>query len=616
MKTFMRCHIIVLMLFTGVTAVSAEQTFTYTKIADTTTHVPMGDGTFQEFVDSVSELTLPAIDHGNIVFWGRSGSRLGLYQFTETQGIQLIADTNTLIPGSTETFQWTAAMSLHQGEVAFWGTADPNSEGIYLWHNGTLESVADWNTVIPDSSETFQSLGYPSLGNGKIVFVGTDANDHHGIYQYENGALQTLIDENTPAPATLGSFDFFAGASLDDGLLGFGAGGTSSHSGIFTLLDGTISTLADTTTPIPGETAPFSAFEGIFDCARLGSCVYSGPYPVFSAGKSAFVHIESTYGPTSIYSNINGLSLIANAESSFPGTDVESLSVISPSIDQNTIAFMAFNHLHGGLYISKDGNLTKVIDTNDMLDEKAISLLLMGPYGLSGNQLVFLAIFDDGTSGIYRADFSSENRFTSIQDSFIRNTSANSNEGNNPTLRIQKQGKKRTVVEFHLPQASSANFSRATLTLTMAEPTKNMSTQGRFVNVHRLMESFVEGNGKRLGIPKSERTSGIGEGVTWHCATDSAIHNSNTDCAVQWVGGDVVAGPASDSVLQTTGMTGEVSWDVTTDVRDALNEKSNRISWLLKLANENQGGKAVYHSKEGAVTLGDPSKGPTLFLEY
>ena len=78
----------------------------------------------------------------------------------------------------------------------------------------------------------------------------------------------------------------------------------------------------------------------------------------------------------------------------------------------------------------------------------------------------------------------------------------------------------------------------------------------------------------------------------------------------------MVAGPATDSTLHTTGMTGEVSWDVTTDVRDTLNEQSNHISWLLRLANETQGGKAVYHSIEGGVTFGDLSKGATLRLEY
>ncbi len=620
MKMFKHFILAAFVTITWIPVASAELTVTYTKIVDTTTPTPTGNGTFQEFVGSVGELTLPAINHENLVFWGSSHDgakpRLGLYQFTEDHGVQLIADTNTLIPGTTETFDWAVAMSLNQGEIAFWGTAYPDTEGIYLWRNGTLESIADRNTLIPDSSEPFQSLGYPSLENGKIAFVGADANDNHGIYQYENGVLRTLIDHNTPAPAILGSFEFFAGASLSNGLLGFGAGGSSSHNGIFTLQDGTISTIADTHSPIPGNFQKFSSFEGMFDCVRLGSCVYSGPYPLFSAGKSAFVHIESSYGPTSIYSNITGLSLIADTHSSLPGTDVESLSVLSPSIDQDTVAFMAHNHLHGGLYLSKGGTLTTIIDTNDMLDEKIISQLLMGPYGLSGNHLVFLAYFDDGTSGIYRADFSSDHTFTSAQDSFINSSSANSNEGDNLTLRIQKQGPKRTVTGFNLPQASGASLTKATLTFTMAKPVKNMDTQDRFVNVHRLMDSFVEGNGKLLGIPQSERTSGTGEGVTWNCPVDSDIGNSQTNCAVQWVGGDVVAGPATDTVYHTTGMTGEVSWDVTTDVRDALNEGSRHISWLLKLANENQEGKAIYHSKEGAATLGDPSKGPTLQLKY
>ena len=618
MKILARLSILVLALSTWLPIASAELTFTFTKIADTATLVPMGEGTFQEFIDATAELTLPVIDDETIVFWGRSGqfgSRLGLYKSTATNGIQLIADTNTKIPGNTQKFDWVGAASLHQGNVAFWGTSFSNMEGIYIWRNGTLETIADRNTLIPNGSGTFQTLGYPSLDNGKVAFVGADVNRLTGIYMNENASNQALIDLNTPPPANLGSFQFFSGVSLENDSIGFGAGGTSLQSGIFILQDETIDTIADTTTSVPEGQGTFSGFEGVVDCAMLDSCVLSGPWPLFSQGKSAFAGVGSS-GQFGIYSDVNGLSLIANMNSTFPGAEGQSLFAISPSLDQETLAFMGLNHQHWGIYLSQEGSITKVIDTNDLLNEKPIMTLQIGPYGLSGNHLVFVAYFKDGTSGIYRTDFSSETTLTSSQDSFIRSSSPNKNEGANPTLRVQKQGQKRSVIGFQLPQASGTSLTKATLTLTMAQPTKNMGSQGHLVNVHRLMESFLEGNGKRIGIPKSEKTNGTGQGVTWSCATDSDISNTNTDCSVQWIGGDVVTGPASDSTLHTTGMSGGISWDVTIDVRDALNEGNGTISWLLKLADENQGGKVIYHSKEGALVLGDPSKGPTLLLEF
>jgi hypothetical protein len=197
-------------------------------------------------------------------------------------------------------------------------------------------------------------------------------------------------------------------------------------------------------------------------------------------------------------------------------------------------------------------------------------------------------------------------------DSMLSPGSRNLNEGAHPRLVVDAH---RSVVAFSLAGVSPAGVSRVTLRLTLAEPASGWGTAGRFVSVHRLAVPFTEGNGKWLGLPSGTRTRGEGPGVTWSCATDSQIANSAANCATQWNGGSAAAGPASASVLHTTGQTGSVEWDVTADVLQALAEGAPSIQWLIRRSVESQNGYAAYHSADGAAALGDADLAPTLTVE-
>ena len=53
-----------------------------------------------------------------------------------------------------------------------------------------------------------------------------------------------------------------------------------------------------------------------------------------------------------------------------------------------------------------------------------------------------------------------------------------------------------------------------------------------------------------------------------------------------WLGGDLAAGPVTAEVLNADGQTGQVSWDVTLDVVQALANGKTEVSWLVRFANE------------------------------
>ncbi len=205
----------------------------------------------------------------------------------------------------------------------------------------------------------------------------------------------------------------------------------------------------------------------------------------------------------------------------------------------------------------------------------------------------------------------------SERDAFIRNQPENRNEGANPRLYVHHKKSKRTVVGFALsdvPQEPGL-LRRAQLITTLAKPTTG-TVHDVEVAVHSLSTSFTEGNGKKLGLDKPSRQNGVGPGVTWNCSTDAQIANNIQDCPTRWQGAETTIGPALDTVIHTKGQTGDVVWDITETVRQALAAGDTDIDLLIKLAHDQDQRKAIYWSKEGAELNGDPEKWPRLVIEF
>ena len=192
------------------------------------------------------------------------------------------------------------------------------------------------------------------------------------------------------------------------------------------------------------------------------------------------------------------------------------------------------------------------------------------------------------------------------QDSFIRRGAPDTNEGANPNLRIQSTGKNRVLVGFDPSAIRTEGLIRAELVLTISDIADNWGTSGRTVNAHRLLAPWTEGNGWSVGGDGR----GEGPGVTWACATDEEIANQVPDCGEEWDGA-LFAPAIGPGALHTNGMTGEVAWDVTSDLLAGA-----AYGWILVKDLENQNGKVFYHSRESASAAGDLGLAPRLGLEY
>lgn len=192
---------------------------------------------------------------------------------------------------------------------------------------------------------------------------------------------------------------------------------------------------------------------------------------------------------------------------------------------------------------------------------------------------------------------------TATHDAFIRSGHEDTNEGANPRLRIQNSGNNRALVRFDLGGLAAVPLASATLTLNIAENSDNWGPNGRFVDAHRLVADWAEGNG--WNVEGSVRGTGLG--VTWQCASDTDIHNQKPDCVTRWNGGSFTSATAA-GVNHVNEVLGAVSWNVTADVQAGAD-----YGWIIKKREEGQNGQVRYHSRESAS---EPSALPSLVLTF
>ena len=199
------------------------------------------------------------------------------------------------------------------------------------------------------------------------------------------------------------------------------------------------------------------------------------------------------------------------------------------------------------------------------------------------------------------------------KDSTLRKGHSDSNDGGAGRLLLKTGGGiVRVIVGFVLPAVPNLTYAGLRLFI---HQNANTWDGGRYVAAYRLHDTdWVEGNGAQDSFGDLLSTPGTGAGVTWACRSDENIANGRPDCAVKWNGGIFDPTPVS-KVMHMNGLTGFVSWDVTTDVRSLLWSGATSVSYLLKKENEGLGGGKVYYlSREGAAYLNMPEAAPQLEL--
>ena len=204
---------------------------------------------------------------------------------------------------------------------------------------------------------------------------------------------------------------------------------------------------------------------------------------------------------------------------------------------------------------------------------------------------------------------------SSSQDTTLSQRYLHQNDGANPLLTLEKiQGKpSRSSVFFDLSGAILNGLSRATLVLSI-EPNEHVDGwgNGRTISAQAITTPWQEGNGWSFGLKKKDQFAGNGSGATWFSPADQDISNDSANSAVNWDGAaDSVYPPTAPSVQISNFQSGEVAFDVTTDVLNGAEH-----GWLILKDQENVGSKISFYSREGAAAAGNPDLAPRLILEF
>jgi hypothetical protein len=235
------------------------------------------------------------------VFTGDGGSITMLYdtssQFSDISGYCPINDTGTvafvanLDTGGAGVFAGDGGTPILIADVSSVPGAVPETNSINL--NGLVGVrviigqfdyrmlVGDGGppVTIVDSSGPFTSFSVPILNNtGTAVFKGFLDTGEEGIFAWNNGVINTLVDSNGPF-----SGDISPPSINSQGVVVFGARLDAGANGIFTWNNGTITTIADTSGFFEGFGVAHINDTGTvaFGAARGGIVgIYTGPDPV------------------------------------------------------------------------------------------------------------------------------------------------------------------------------------------------------------------------------------------------------------------------------------------------------------------------------------------------
>lgn len=212
----------------------------------------------------------------------------------------------------------------------------------------TFRKIADTDTPIPGGTGNFTALDIaPSLSSGNVAFLGEGSSDQVGIYIDVGGTLSVVADTSTPIPDGTGSFTSFGTASLDGQDVSFKGDGTD-QSGIYARIGGSLGTIADLSTSIPAGTGQFTGF---------------GTYPPSIDGGTVVFAASGSSSQSGIYADTTGsLSVVADTGTAIPGGSGNFVIFDIPSLDAGDVAFRGFGSGQGGIYTRIDDVFDVVID--------------------------------------------------------------------------------------------------------------------------------------------------------------------------------------------------------------------------------------------------------------
>jgi hypothetical protein len=351
------------------------------------------------------------VSGGVIAFRGLYPGGQGIYTWSGGTPA-LVANSATSIPGggSFAVF-WSPTSS---GSTAvFAGGMAPGAppfipfRGVYTGNAFGVGTVADLGTPSPSGGGNFIGFAPPTVsGTTAAFFAGSPTGA--GIYTRSTsgtGSVAKIADTATAAPGLGGSFGNFLPPAISGSTVAFIGGSNPNSIGVYAApaAGGALTTIATTSTIIPGSTLPFRQLGGDPNAGPVNA-----PGPSISGSVVAFAGSPNLSGPSlGIYATTGPggqLARIADTTTPVPGgTGLFTQFDPYVSLSGDDLVFVGHSTTGPGIYTNATGPLTRLIAVGETLDGRTVADLEIGRQSFDGSVITFWAGFTDGSSGIYVA---------------------------------------------------------------------------------------------------------------------------------------------------------------------------------------------------------------------
>ncbi len=254
----------------------------------------------------------------------------------------------------------------------------------------TFTEVVRRGDTVPGAGGQFTSFRAPSIDGNDVVYQGfSDGNS--GIFGVLNGTPTRIADESITAPGNPSPFTSFREfVTISDGVVMFiGDGPGPIIQGVYAYNNGSLSTIAN-----DGTQDPFGA----------GNLNAGGSDPISNVGNSIAIEVVDGDGNNAIYTSINGtLAEVVDTTAPAPGGVGNFGSFDEPQINANgKVVFEADDsNSNDGIYTNITGPITKVVDVNDAVPGGTGNFTSLNDPTIDGNDIVFVGNDSSSNTGIY-----------------------------------------------------------------------------------------------------------------------------------------------------------------------------------------------------------------------
>ncbi|MPY70038.1 MAG: hypothetical protein GEU92_08120 [Alphaproteobacteria bacterium] len=335
--------------------------------------------------------------------------------FTNASGsLAKVAVTGDAAPGTASSFDYIDAAPFNNaGRSVFGAVLASGEEGLWSDRSGSLAKIAVTGDAAAGTASSFEYLidEYPVINDsGTIAFSAILANGDEGVWR-DDGTQAKVAVTGDAAAGTANNFTYVLGPTINNaGQVAFIAGldDIGGNEGIWIDSAGTQTKVAQT-----GEAAPGAG--DTFD--------YMG-YPLINGAGDVAFDAALAGGGYGIWSTASGgLHKVAEEGDAAAGTDAlfDFLTFYGINGNGQVAVSAILDDGSAGVWAEDPfGVLSKIVSSGDLLevaagDSRTVEYAYL--FGYAGNEegfpspfgdngdLLFFALFDDGSSGVFVAGF-------------------------------------------------------------------------------------------------------------------------------------------------------------------------------------------------------------------